>query len=513
MAEITLLDQFGKPIDRTILDEEISAPSVFGVRQIWKEAVSGGLTPAGLSSILQSAINGDAKAYLQLAEEIEERDLHYRSVLNTRKNAIKGIKPTVTPFGSDTADLELASEIEAIVTAPTFRRAVGDFMDALGKGFSATEIIWDTTGSKWIPRRYKWRQPYHFVMDKETEEKLQLLTQAEPVEGEPLAYGKFVTHVPALKSGVPIRGGIAFVAAWGYLFKSFSAKDWIAFAEVFGMPIRLGKYGRDATPDEINTLVRAIRNIGTDAGAVIPNNMMIEFESAVSGAGGDKLYEKICNYWDAQLSKVVLGQTMTTDNGSSQSQAKVHDEIRIDIKEADAMDLESTVQSCVVETYILFNYGRERLARAPKVNFPVPRPVDVTMILTAAEKLIPYGFKVSQKSIYEQIGLEPPDEDDELLEAPAPSTPGGPLVQSLNFAQRGRYGDQFNDDLIDESLRDWQEIRDPVLVPILKALNDAKSAEQFAAALTKLSGKIDSSALANRLGRLLFQGRVTGRTG
>jgi len=512
MADVKLLDQYGKQIDRTILNEEIAAPSIFGIRQIWKDAVSPGLDPAGLAAILQGAIDGDARAYLHLAEEMEERDLHYRSVLNTRKNAIKGIEPIVTPFSKDAADLKIAEEIEAIVTAKAFRRAVGDFMDALGKGYSVTEIVWDTTGSKWVPTNYKWRQPYHFVLDKETEERLQLITAEAPVDGEPLAYGKFVTHLPALKSGVPIRGGIAFVAAWGYLFKSFSAKDWIAFAEVFGMPIRLGKYGRDATNDEIGTLVRAIRNIGTDAGAVIPNNMMIEFESAVEGAGGDKLYEKICNYWDAQLSKVVLGQTMTTDNGSSLSQAQVHDEIRIDIKEADASDLESTVQRDVVETYLLLNYGRESLARAPQVCFPVPRPVDMTNLVGAVEKLVPLGLKVSLKSMYEKIGLEPPDDDDDLLQATAGNS-AGPLAAALNFAQTGKYGEQFNEDLVDESLKDWQEIRDPVLVPILKALNDAKTPEQFAASLERLAGEIDSSALANRLGKLLFQGRVTGRAG
>jgi len=27
-----------------------------------------------------------------------------------------------------------------------------DILDALGKGFSATEIIWDTSGREWRPR-------------------------------------------------------------------------------------------------------------------------------------------------------------------------------------------------------------------------------------------------------------------------------------------------------------------------------------------------------------------------
>ena len=40
-----------------------------------------------------------------------------------------------------------------------------DVLDAVGKGFSATEIMWDTTGREWCPAQLKWRDPRWFAFD------------------------------------------------------------------------------------------------------------------------------------------------------------------------------------------------------------------------------------------------------------------------------------------------------------------------------------------------------------
>ena len=54
-----------------------------------------GLTPARLVMILHLANQGDPEQFLGLAEEMEERDAHYFSVLGSRKRALSSIEPTV----------------------------------------------------------------------------------------------------------------------------------------------------------------------------------------------------------------------------------------------------------------------------------------------------------------------------------------------------------------------------------------------------------------------------------
>jgi phage gp29-like protein len=120
---------------------------------------------------------------------------------------------------------ELASELYGI-------------LDAIAKGYSVTEIIWDVTADQWLPKALKHRDPRFFELDRLGQELL-LKTEQGPA---PMAPYKYIVHRGQAKSGLPIRGGLARPAAWFYLFKNYDLKSWINFLEVFGLPLRLGKY-------------------------------------------------------------------------------------------------------------------------------------------------------------------------------------------------------------------------------------------------------------------------------
>ncbi|MGV8352655.1 phage portal protein family protein, partial [Pseudomonas aeruginosa] len=92
----------------------------------------------------------------------------------------------------------------------------------------------------------------------ETLRQFRLLTDEQPVDGIPLTPGKYVIHFPRLKSGLPLRNGLARLVAVMYMLKSFTVRDWWAFAEKFGIPIVVGKYGNNASPEQIKILIDAI---------------------------------------------------------------------------------------------------------------------------------------------------------------------------------------------------------------------------------------------------------------
>ena len=83
-----ILDQYGNPINRKALTEEEAVPSVMGVRSIHSNFNVTGITPVQMAAVMRSADEGDAEAYLEMAEQIEERDAHYQSVLGTRKRTV-----------------------------------------------------------------------------------------------------------------------------------------------------------------------------------------------------------------------------------------------------------------------------------------------------------------------------------------------------------------------------------------------------------------------------------------
>ena len=57
------------------------------------------------------------------------------------------------------------------------------------------------------------------------------------------------------------------------------------------------------------------------------------------------------------MSKVVLGQTMTDENGGSLAQAMVHNQIRIDILQDDARQLANTINRDLIAPFVALNFG------------------------------------------------------------------------------------------------------------------------------------------------------------
>jgi phage gp29-like protein len=447
-----LYDAYGREVDTGMLREEQAAPTMAGVRNIYSVMhPSIGLTPERLTGIMQQAEFGDPYLYLELAEEMEEKDLHYLAVLGTRKNAVAQLDLIVRAASSGAEDQRAAAMVrEMICEGPIQLDSVlFDVLDAVGKGFSATEIMWDTSGREWFPAQLKWRDPRWFAFDWISGEEVLVRTlkgEMIPVEGDaaaaqpthfggegilsslrggigiqpmtaPLAPYKFVTHFAKAKAGLPIRGGLARAAGWSYLFKNYILKDWVTFAEVFGQPLRVGKYHPGASEKDKQALLSAVSRIGTDAAAIMPESMVIEFTEAHQN-GGSELYQNFCQYLDAQVSKAVLGQTLTTEmppSGGSRAAAQVHEGVRRDIMNADARRLAATLARDLVRPIVELNMGPQR--QYPKIELGLPDDSDVKVFAEIVAMLADRGLRVGQKTILDKLGIAEAAEGEAVLGA------------------------------------------------------------------------------------------------
>lgn len=415
-----LYDHLGRPVKTGDLQRELAGPTLAGIRTVWDQTAASGLTPYALAGLLAEAAAGDATSYLTLAEEMEERDLHYRCELGKRRLAVTRLEATVEAASDDPKDEELADQVRELTRRDGFRFLCADLMDAIGKGYSVCEILWDRAG-QWWPDRYLWRDPRWFVFDRLGRQELRLLDEANSTDGLALAPYKFVAHVPRLKTGIPIRQGIARVAAWAWMCKNFAVKDWMAFAETYGMPLRLGKYGAGASSEDIAVLKLAVANLGSDAAAVLPESMQVEFIDSVKGvSGSNELFEKLADWLDKQVSRGILGQSATTEGtagklGNEDAQA----EVREDIRDDDAWQLAATLNRDLVQPFIDLNWGPQQAY--PRLALHAPDQEDLTLLVSALEKLVPLGLKVEQSVIRDKFGLPEPEDDAEILGVPAPA--------------------------------------------------------------------------------------------
>jgi phage gp29-like protein len=523
MADITLYDAQGRPIERDVLTEELAAPVLAGIRTLWTNTVASGLTPQRLASILQRAVDNDALDYLVLAEEIEERDAHYRSVLSTRKLAVSGLEVTVEAASDDDADTRLADAVRELVRAPEFSEMVDDLLDALGKGYSVVELLWETSGKTWRPC-YAWRDPRFFQFDLVSKSEVRMRDTADLVNGVELPPYKFIVHRPRLKTGIPIRGGLARMAAWAYLFKAYTLKDWMAFVEVYGIPMRLGRYGTGATDQDIKKLLSAVVNLGSDAAAVIHDSMKIEFQNAVQGTGNNDLFKAAAEWWDRQLSKLVLGQTASTEGTPGKlGNESAQDEVRQDLIKADAKHLGNTLNRDLVRPFVDLNFGPQ--AAYPRILLLVPDAEDLKLLTDALSKLVPLGLRVEQSVVRDKFALPDPAEDAEVLAPPAAPAPAfnralrRATIVAENRARAHNAAAAFApadtgfpdlDALMADALGDWEEQIDPVLEPLRQAVEDATSYDDLVKRLAELIGSMDVQALADALAKATFLGRVAG---
>ena len=503
-------------ISEADLEEQKAYAVLNSNRSLWSGGLVKGLTPEKLASILDAVRQGETPAeYLEVARELEQRDAHYRSVLSTRKHAVEGLEMFVQPAGDSAREQEIAAAVEEdILTHPDIMDLRKNALDALGKGFSVNEIIWDTSSSRWKPETFLFRDPRWFAYEKETGD----LRLREPQGNAlvPLEPFRFIVHEPNLLAGMQIASGLSFTALFYWLMKNYDITSWAAFADRFGYPVRLGKYGKKATKEDIATLKRAVAAIGSDVGAVIPDSMIIDIvESKTTGVNA-QVYKELAEWVDRELSKLVLGQTASAEGtpGALGGQPG-QEEVRQDICRADALQFDQTINRDLVIPYVNFNFGEQPVY--PRIKTKLVESKNVQTIVDAVTKLVPLGLRVAKTEMLTLLGLSAPADDDEVLEQPpAPAgmmelNAAGQSV-SLNAEEPAPDGDMPEPDSLDpgEEAEGFIAITGEIAGVLEKALDKATDFMSFKKELEKLAAEWPAEKIAELLAVATFKARVKG---
>jgi phage gp29-like protein len=201
-------------------------------------------------------------------------------------------------------------------------------------GYSVSELMWAPRDGLFDIIGIKVRHARRFRYDDEN--RLRMLTPTN-MQGEILPERKFWVHaVGATDDDQPYGQGLAYWLYWPTLFKRNGIRFWNIFLDKFGTPTAKGTYPRGSQPAEINKLLMALQAIATDSGFVVPDGMAVELLSAAKSGTAD--FHQLCTYMDAAIAKIVLSQTMTTDNGSSRSQSETHAGVKLEVVKTDADD-------------------------------------------------------------------------------------------------------------------------------------------------------------------------------
>ena len=435
-----ILDQFGREI-KTMKVPERRPLAAAPVLDSWREYVSAGLTPRRLTTLLKEADSGNVQRQAELFDQMEEKDAHLLGEAEKRRNAILDVEFRVSPASEDSRDVKTAEFVQEYFDNFTdWDDTLVSLQDSVGKGFSALEIHWDVSSGQAMPRDLEFIEQKRFLFTDPAgylRKYPRLLSDANMM-GEEIPAWKILFHRYGGKAGHAARSGIYRVCAWMFLFRNYALKDWMAFLEVFGMPLRLGKYDPGAGPEDKDALITAIQSLGSDAAGIISKNTEIEFVEAVKhGAGGNNPYETMAVYCGKEISKALLGQTLTADVGDvgSYAAARTHNEVRIDLAKADTRTVGATVRYQLIRPMVGFNFGWDT---------PVPgyaaiwnEREDLKSLSEVYKNVIQFGQPVSAEHVSERFGIPLPEDDQTILQ-PVSSAPMA--MKRSSSAQAARMG-------------------------------------------------------------------------
>lgn len=289
---------------------------------------------------------------LKLYDEVD-RDAHAGSVLQTRYLSVSGEKWEITPGDDTPRAKEIAEFVEAALKRCNFKQATQELLQSILYGFYNAEVMWSVQDGKVVPEKLIGKHPRRFSFTPERE--LRLLTKDNQQTGEEIPDRKIITMSYG-DSDNPYGKGLGQKLWWSVWFKKHGIKFWLIFLDKFGMPTGVGKYPSGAKSDEKATLKEAIEAIHSETGVIIPDTMAIDLVEA--SRSGKVTYETLCEYFDKQISKAVLGQTLTTEvSGGSYAASKTHDDVRQDIKEADAGLLAECLNRTIIPWTVDYNYS------------------------------------------------------------------------------------------------------------------------------------------------------------
>ena len=204
----------------------------------------------------------------------------------------------------------------------------------------------------------------------------------EPAKGISYKQGKIANW--CIEAGKPYDLGLLLKCAPQALSKKNMLAFWDTFGELFGMPIRIAKTtSRDQK--DIGRIEKMLTDMGAAAWGLFPDGTEIDIKETTRGDAYN-VYDKRIDRANSEISKGILNQTMTIDNGSSLSQSAVHLDVFENVIEADADFLRDIVNNKLLPFMIMhgFNVKGLRFEWDDSIEYSPQEQINIETMLVNA---------------------------------------------------------------------------------------------------------------------------------
>lgn len=383
-----------KALQRPVLQQEVAPASETAGIALYLDAYSKILP--NQDTVLMAKGYGDLKIYQEVL-----RDDQVKSTFQQRRLAVIAKPLTVEAGADDEVSQKAADALSKNLKAINFDDITDKMLYAIFYGYGVGEVVWGQQDNLISIATVKVRDRARFAFNIDRV----LFLLKSNFQHEKMPDRKFWTlSTGSDHSDNPYGLGLAHYLYWLTFFKRNDIKFWLIFLEKFGQPTAVGKLptGKESDKATRSRLLQALRAIATETAIVVPEGAEVSLlEAARSGAAD---YEALKNAMDAAISKVVLSQTMTTDNGSSRSQSETHADVRDMVVTADADLLCESFNQSVVQWWFEYNQAAFPGASCPRVYRKTIKDEDLDARAERDTKISSLGFEPTEEYIRETYG-------------------------------------------------------------------------------------------------------------
>jgi phage gp29-like protein len=283
-------------------------------------------------------------------------DSHLESVWSVRCSAASGAE-WFCAAGDDGAKAKDAAEVFAKqLRSLDVPRIIEEMMDAAAYGYSPLEVLWRSNNGRWDVGDIVGKPPQWFEFDPEN----RLAFRTGVIGAEALPANRFLLarHRPSYANLYGVK--VFSKCYWPVTFKKNGFRWWTVFVEKYGGAFMYGKYPSNAGERYKAELLTALERMVADAVAVAPAEAEITIDSLANKGSVSAVHKEYIEACNKEISKAVLGQTLTTEVGSvgSYAAAQAHNLVRRDLAAADRRRVSACFDR-LAAVWTVYNYGAD----------------------------------------------------------------------------------------------------------------------------------------------------------
>lgn len=431
-------------------------------------------------------------------------DAHVSSCIQSRKAGILSMEYDIDRGKKDTEETLFIKKVfygDHVLKIDGFDipKQIDEMLEASGYGFKPMEVYYRYVGDYLIATDIVGKPQDWFSFD--SMGLLKFKGEYGIGMAETMLKKKFLVVRQNATATNPYGLGYLSKCFWPITFKKGGFRFWTMFTENNGSPYLLGKLGYSATADDIAKLMVVLNSLRGGGKAVV--DVDAEIQSIQTGSPGTAdIYKGLIHFLNAEISKAILSQTLTTEQGDtgSYSMSQTHLQVRADVVDMDKRMIESSYNK-LIKWLIDFNF--ENPQYYPK--FELYPKEDINQMLERDIKIAATG----QVKLTKQRWSKYLDEGDfEVFDKPQ-----YPNTQFQLYSPGNTFEFAENETVEELAEKQLNKAVENMINPLLESLETGKSYSDIENELKGFFPKLKTDDIQGIIGSLNFVKAVEGFEG